>query len=186
MEFVQNITPPDFRLKILHRQFHLISTFLVRKNDKNEWKWRNWHRWQKFYTAPGTDGMDKFHLWRRGNIISVSDHWRRKTREIEPSRIDRQEMTFMIFSSPYFWRTPHTGRHRGVRSLTRWQSYARSSLPVSQKLMIVMLTAMCDHNDHTGSLNISNPPRFLKRIFSIATCPNLLIADRNALSQSNQ
>ena len=29
MEFVQNFTPPDFRLKILHRQFHLISTVLV-------------------------------------------------------------------------------------------------------------------------------------------------------------
>ena len=51
-----------FRLKILHRQFHLISTVLVRKNTKNEWKWRNLHRWQKFYTAAGTDGMDKFHL----------------------------------------------------------------------------------------------------------------------------
>ena len=51
-----------FRLKILHRQFHLISTVLVRKNTKNEWKWRNLHRWQKFYTATGSDGMDKFHL----------------------------------------------------------------------------------------------------------------------------
>ena len=36
-----------FRLKILHRQFHLISTVLVRKNTKNEWKWRNLHRWQQ-------------------------------------------------------------------------------------------------------------------------------------------
>ena len=52
-----------FRLKILHRQFHLILTVLVRKNTKNEWKWRNLHRWQKFYTAAGTDGIDKFHLW---------------------------------------------------------------------------------------------------------------------------
>ena len=52
-----------FRLKILHRQFHLISRVLVRKNTKNEWKWRNLHRCQKFYTAAGTDGMDKFHLW---------------------------------------------------------------------------------------------------------------------------
>ena len=51
-----------FRLKILHRQFHLILTVLVRKNTKNEWKWRNLHRWQKFYTAAGTDVMDKFHL----------------------------------------------------------------------------------------------------------------------------
>ena len=38
MEFVQNFTPPDFQAK-------------------------NLHRWQKFYTAAGTDGMDKFHLW---------------------------------------------------------------------------------------------------------------------------
>ena len=52
-----------FRLKILHRQFHLISTVLVRKNTKNEWKWRNLHRWQKFYTAASSDGMYKLHLW---------------------------------------------------------------------------------------------------------------------------
>ena len=36
MEFVKNFTPSDFRLKILHRQFHLISTVLVRKHTKNE------------------------------------------------------------------------------------------------------------------------------------------------------
>ena len=65
MEFVKNFTPSDFQEKILHRQFHLILTVLVRKNTKNEWKWRNLHRWQKFYTAAGTDGTDKFHLWRR-------------------------------------------------------------------------------------------------------------------------
>ena len=29
MRFVQNFTPPDFRLKFLHCQFHLISTVLV-------------------------------------------------------------------------------------------------------------------------------------------------------------
>ena len=52
-----------FRPKILHRQFHPISTVLVIKTQKNEWKWRNLHRWQKFYTAAGTDGTDKFHLW---------------------------------------------------------------------------------------------------------------------------
>ena len=36
MEFVKNFTPPDFQAKILHSQFHLISTVLVRKNTKNE------------------------------------------------------------------------------------------------------------------------------------------------------
>ena len=60
----KNLHRRIFGLKILHHQFHLISTVLVRKNTKNEWKWRNLHRWQKFYTAAGTDGMDKFHLCR--------------------------------------------------------------------------------------------------------------------------
>ena len=36
MEFVQKFTPPDFKVKILHCQFHLISTVLVGKNTKNE------------------------------------------------------------------------------------------------------------------------------------------------------
>ena len=58
----KNLHRRILRLKILHRQFHLISTVLVGKNTKNEWKWRNLLRWQKFYTAAGTDGMDKFHL----------------------------------------------------------------------------------------------------------------------------
>ena len=64
MRFVQNFHRRNFRLKLLHRQFHLISTVLVIKTQKNEWKWRNLHRWQKFYTAAGSDGIDKFHLWR--------------------------------------------------------------------------------------------------------------------------
>ena len=64
----KNLHPLIFRLNILHRQFHLISTVLVRKNTKNEWKWRNLHRWQKFYTAAGSDGMDKFHLWVPGGL----------------------------------------------------------------------------------------------------------------------
>ena len=59
----KNLDRRILRLKILHRQFHLISTVLVGKNTKNEWKWRNLLRWQKFYTAAGTDGMEKFHLW---------------------------------------------------------------------------------------------------------------------------
>ena len=60
-----------FRLKILHRQFHLISTVLVRKNTKNEWKWRNLHRWQKIYTAVGSDGMDELHLWSQSYMWEV-------------------------------------------------------------------------------------------------------------------
>ena len=34
MEFVPNFTPPDFQAKILHRQFHLISTVLVGKKTQ--------------------------------------------------------------------------------------------------------------------------------------------------------
>ena len=44
MEFVKNFTPADFQAKNLYCQFHLILTVLVRKNTKNEWKWRNLHR----------------------------------------------------------------------------------------------------------------------------------------------
>ena len=63
MEFVKkNLHRRIFRLKILHRQFHLISRVLVRKNTTSEWKWRNLHLWQKFYTSAGSDGSDKFHL----------------------------------------------------------------------------------------------------------------------------
>ena len=67
----KNLHRQIFRLKILHRQFHLILTILVRKNTKNEWKWRNLHHWQKFYTAAGSDGMDKFHLWLALSLIKT-------------------------------------------------------------------------------------------------------------------
>ena len=62
MEFFKNFHRRIFRLKISYRRFHLILIVLVRKNTTNECKWRNLHRWQKFYTAAGTDGTDKFHL----------------------------------------------------------------------------------------------------------------------------
>ena len=26
-------------------------------------------RWQKFYIAAGTDGMDKFHLWEKSGVL---------------------------------------------------------------------------------------------------------------------
>ena len=68
MRFVKKFTPPDLQAKNLHRQFHLISTVLVIKTQKNEWKWRNLHSWQKFYTATGSDGMDKSHLWYRDPV----------------------------------------------------------------------------------------------------------------------
>ena len=71
MEFVQNFTPPDFRAEnstpSISPNFNSLSK---KKNTKNEWKWRNLHRWQKFYTAAGSDGIDKFHLWPSPSIGS--------------------------------------------------------------------------------------------------------------------
>ena len=63
MEFVKNFTPSDFQEKNFTPLISPNFNGLVRKNTKNEWKWINLHRWQKFYTAAGTDGTDKFHLW---------------------------------------------------------------------------------------------------------------------------
>ena len=58
MEFVKKFTLPEFQAKT----FQLISTVLVIKTQKNERKWRKLNRWQKFYTAAGSDGSGKFHL----------------------------------------------------------------------------------------------------------------------------
>ena len=52
-----------FRLKILHRQFHLISTVLVRKKtQKMSENGEIYTAGKEFYTAAGSDGSDKFHL----------------------------------------------------------------------------------------------------------------------------
>ena len=63
MEFFKKITPPDFQANnftpSISPNFNSVSG---KKNTKNEWKWRNLHRWQKFYTAAGIDGIDKSHL----------------------------------------------------------------------------------------------------------------------------
>ena len=65
-----------FRLIILHRQFHLISTVI--KTQKHEWKWRNLHRWPKFYTAAGSDGSDKSHIcWQSVCNFNLFAHLRR-------------------------------------------------------------------------------------------------------------
>ena len=64
MDFVQKFTPSDFQAKNFTLSISPnFNSFRGGGNTKNEWKWRNLHRWQKFYTAAGTDGMDKFHLW---------------------------------------------------------------------------------------------------------------------------
>ena len=68
--FVQNFTPPDFQAKNFTPSISPnFNSFSKKKTQKNEWKWRNLHRWQKFYTAAGTDGMDKFHLCRHPTLF---------------------------------------------------------------------------------------------------------------------
>ena len=63
MEFVKNFTPPEFQAKTFTPSISANFNSFGDKNKKNEWKWRNLHRWQKFCTAAGSDGSDKFHLW---------------------------------------------------------------------------------------------------------------------------
>ena len=62
MEFVQNFTPADFQAKNFTPSISPYFNSFSKKKQKNEKKWRNLHRWHKFYTAAGSDGMDKFHL----------------------------------------------------------------------------------------------------------------------------
>ena len=62
MRSVQNFTPLDFQAKTFTPSIPPNFNSFSDKNTKNEWKWRNLHRWQKFYTAASTDGTDKFHL----------------------------------------------------------------------------------------------------------------------------
>ena len=58
----KKFTPPDFWAKNFTPSISPNFNSFSGKNTKNEWKWRNLHRWQKFYTATGSDGIDKFHL----------------------------------------------------------------------------------------------------------------------------
>ena len=61
---LKNLHPWIFRPKISHTLFSLnINTLGDKKTPKNEGIWKNLHRWQKFYTATGSDGIDKSHLW---------------------------------------------------------------------------------------------------------------------------
>ena len=64
MRFVKKYTPLDFQAKNFAP---LISLNINSLGYENEWKWRNLHRWHKIYTATGSDGSDKSHLW-----VSVS------------------------------------------------------------------------------------------------------------------
>ena len=95
----KNLHRRIFRLKILHRQYHLISTFLVGKNTKHEWKWRNLQRWQKFYAAAGSDGMDKIHLCvylkKSSEKVMVAEEVARE-REVAAGQKQRKEIQLQV------------------------------------------------------------------------------------------
>ena len=77
MEFVQKFTPPDFQAKNFTPSISPnFNSFSGKKTQKNEWKWINLHRWQKFYTVAGSDGIDKFHLWQMVHNWSL-EYWDR-------------------------------------------------------------------------------------------------------------
>ena len=61
----KNLLHQIFRLKILHRQFHLIWTVLVRKNTKNEWKM------EKF--TPLANILHFRRHWRHLSLIHISE-----------------------------------------------------------------------------------------------------------------
>ena len=62
MEFVQNFTPPDFEAKnftpSISPNFNSFSKKKISENGEI------YTAGNKFYTAAGTDGIDKFHLWK--------------------------------------------------------------------------------------------------------------------------
>ena len=64
MEFVKNFTPPDFQAENFSPS---ISPNFNSFSDKNTKKWVKMEKSTpvaKIYTAAGSDGRDKFHLWR--------------------------------------------------------------------------------------------------------------------------
>ena len=57
MRFVKNFTLPDFRAKNLTLLILPNFNSFGDNNTKNEWKWKNLHRWQKFFTAAGSANL---------------------------------------------------------------------------------------------------------------------------------
>ena len=73
MRFVQNFTLPDFQAKTFTPSISPNFNSFNDKNTNNEWKWRNLHRWQKVYTATGSDGREKSRLRiGKATITSIS------------------------------------------------------------------------------------------------------------------
>ena len=72
MEFVKNFTPPDFQAK------NFTPSISPNFNSFSKKKHKKWVKMEKFYTAAGSDGMDKFHLW-----LAIPDKLRNLIHDIE-------------------------------------------------------------------------------------------------------
>jgi len=63
MEFVQNFTPPDFQAKNFTPSISPnFNSFSKKKHKKMSENGEIYTTGNKFYTAAGTNGTDKFHL----------------------------------------------------------------------------------------------------------------------------
>ena len=63
MEFVKNFTPPDFKAENFTPSIASnFNSFSKKKHKQNSKKGEIYTAGNKFYTAAGTDGVDKFHL----------------------------------------------------------------------------------------------------------------------------
>ena len=71
-EFVQNFTPPDFQAKIFTPSISPnFNSFSKKKKQKMSENGEIYTAGNKFYTATGNDGMDKFHLWSGASLIAA-------------------------------------------------------------------------------------------------------------------
>ena len=68
MEFVQKITPPDFRAK------NFTPSFSPNFNSFSKKKHKKMSDNGEIYTA-GSDGMDKYHLWQHSQIFPTRPSW---------------------------------------------------------------------------------------------------------------
>ena len=118
MGFVQNFTP----------YFNIFSD----KNTKNEWKWRNLHRWQKFYTAASSDGIDKFHLW-------PSSHHHQRHKGINYLNGGCRTFSNIVTSDPQRYKSPETeaGEHYYKEISKQWPRKMKARRDILDRLYIV-------------------------------------------------
>ena len=153
MEFVKNFTPPDFQAKNFTPSISPNFNSFSDKSTKNEWKWRNLHRWQKFYTSAGSDGIDKFQLWDghliftglKCNVQSFIDRPRAtaitlrgeflfksllKLPEVDfPPKVSVVQLTWVFFSRVSVWRQDGILRWVSLATNRLWKTCGASSLP---------------------------------------------------------